>query len=625
MRRLAVMTHRSLLRLFAVRRPCLLGLGGALLLCALFATSALAQTTATGAHSPTQLVRIGTTNASLSSEEQRAVAETFLYLSKALPQYRFEIRNYPVANLETALKTGEMDLFLASSGFYRRVFHRGLRDLVTMTNEEAPNPSYASGSLFLVRKDAPWQSLEDLRGQAAAVSWGEGFTGLFIPQLELLRSGHDPEHFFSGWIPAGSPMRRLLESLERGEAEVAFARACTWEELLRDDPSFAARFRPIHLKPEDPSGFACLRSTDLFPNWTIVSTSLAPWQVSRDITVALLGMPPTATGHAWGVVSDFAQVDDLYRDLKAGPYAYLRIRSLSDVLKTYWPALMAALLIVVGLILHGWRSEVLVRKRTQELQSAMESERRTRAEAETERREKAALEQVSVIGAMSSLITHELNAPLNAISNCTRSLERLFENDQPSPIVTRSVALIRTECDRAADIVRHVRSYAKQRNIIRMPVCVSSVVADVVRDPSLKHPTVKLTAHLPEDTVFWMSGEPLEMELALTNLIKNAVDAVSEEASPEIAVRLTADDRQLQLSVLDNATKRPVVDNLFEARRMESTKPHGLGLGLLIVRTIVERAAGHVASSWHDPGLLVTITLPRLPAPSSDDQPETES
>ena len=63
------------------------------------------------------LIRIGSTDMSLSHAERRAIAETFLYLSRQLPNYRIEVRSYPVAELELAVKNGELDIFLASSGF----------------------------------------------------------------------------------------------------------------------------------------------------------------------------------------------------------------------------------------------------------------------------------------------------------------------------------------------------------------------------------------------------------------------------------------------------------------------------------------------------------------------------
>lgn len=100
-------------------------------------------------------IKFGILRMSLSPSERLTIDSTMLYLRRVLTGYRIEVEELPVPELETAIKNKECDFFLASSGFYRRVFHRGLRDLVTLTTPKAPDPNFASGSVFLVRKDSP--------------------------------------------------------------------------------------------------------------------------------------------------------------------------------------------------------------------------------------------------------------------------------------------------------------------------------------------------------------------------------------------------------------------------------------------------------------------------------------
>lgn len=178
----------------------------------------------------------------------------------------------------------------------------------------------------MVPKDSPAKTVADLRGMRAAANFELGFTGMFVPLGEIAAQGFDPDSFFRAIVPAGSPMKKLLLAVEEGKADVALARACTVEELQAAEPEFTAKFRPIGLK-ENKHRFACMRSTEAYPNWTFVATNMAPWQASRDLTVALLSMPETQEGFGWGVVSDFLKVDELYKTLRRGPYSYLRIQS----------------------------------------------------------------------------------------------------------------------------------------------------------------------------------------------------------------------------------------------------------------------------------------------------------
>lgn len=569
------------------------------------------------------LIRIGSTDSSLSPAERRAIAETFLYLSRALPQYRIEVRSYPVANLETAVKQGELDIFLATSGFYRRVYHRGLRDLVTMTTPQAPDPNYGSGAVFIVASDSNYQTVEDLRGSRAVISWPEGFTGYFEPLAEIQSQGHDPDAFFESFVIGGSPMKRLLEVVDRGEGDVAFARACTWEELLDEEPELAERFRPIGLRDDPGTQFRCLHSTALYPNWTIVSTSRAPWQVSRDVTAALLSMPPTRGGFSWAVVSDFASVDELYKNLRRGPYEYLRVRTWQDFVERWWPVFAIGLLLVAGLALHSWRAGELVKKRTAALEASVVKERAALEAAAEARRQKQMLEQVSVIGAMSSLITHELNAPLNAILGSARSIERWFENDPPPEPIRRALLLIVRQCQQAAQIVQHVRAYAKRREIVREPVDAAKAAALVRRDQSLRHPGIRFDADIPASPVL-VAGDPLELELCISNLVKNAVEALAGTEKPRLVIRVrkakeigaagAADGAGCPSAVIeveDNAAQtRPEDVEHFGAKHLESSKASGLGLGLLIVRAIVERMSGSLRAEWADPGMRVTLSFP---------------
>lgn len=556
------------------------------------------------------LVKVGSTDASLTPSERQALQSTFLYLSQALPQYRFEVRSYPVSELEVAVKQGELDLFLASSGFYRRVYHRGLRDLVTMITPRAQNPRFGSGALFLVPRASNVHTLSDLKGKRAAISWREGFTGYFVPSLAIKEAGWDPERFFSSLVVGGSPMTHLVEALEEGRADVAFARACTYEEWLEREPDRAKRFRPVGVITEPVDGFHCLRSTPLFPNWTLVSTSSAPWQLSCDVTKTLLSMPAMANGTQWGVVSDFVSVDELYRTLRRGPFEYLRITSVRAFFEAYWPIVMLSLVIVLGLGLHSWRTAVLVRRRTRELQALNAKEKATQALAQEERRQRELLEQVSVVGAMSSLITHELNAPLNAISNSVRSLERFYERVPAPAVIMKAIDLIRRQSELAADIVQHVRGYAKRREIRLEPVDLKSVVRVVVRDQQIKHPAVTFVVN-DETSLGLVAGERLELELCVTNLVKNAVEAMRSTHEKRVELTLTEKAKSVSVTVRDYGMGNEVVAATLFSQTLQSGKRTGLGLGLLIVRTIVERSAGRIEAKAAHPGLMVCITWPR--------------
>ena len=173
------------------------------------------------------LLRIGYIENSFSPSERRAFEATFRYLRQKLPQYKFSIDTFLVRDLEKGVGLGQFEFFIGSSGFYRRVFRRGLKDLATLTTPVVPDPNEAVATVFMVPKDSPAKTVADLRGMRAAANFELGFTGMFVPLGEIAAQGFDPDSFFRAIVPAGSPMKKLLLAVEEGKADVALARACT--------------------------------------------------------------------------------------------------------------------------------------------------------------------------------------------------------------------------------------------------------------------------------------------------------------------------------------------------------------------------------------------------------------
>ena len=464
------------------------------------------------------------------------------------------------------------------------------------------------GSLILVPYDSPYKSIEDLKGKRAAVSWIEAFSGVYIPEGELAARGLSPDHYFH-YVEAGSPMTNLLAAVQRGDADFALARACTFEQLEKTTPEYAKQFRAVSLKKPD-AVFHCRTSTDLYPYWTFISTQTATAPVSRAVTVALLTMPETSHGVAWGVVSDFARVDGLFRTLKAGPYAYLRVESVGDFVRKYRPPILFCVLLIFLLIFHSWRSGKLVEERTAELEkSRLAEEAATRRKLEAEKKLET-FERVSVIGAISSLITHELNGPLSTISNCCGTLERLFERTPPAPVVTRMVALIEKQCWRSSEIIERVRGYAKNRNRELVPVNFSAALERVASMRRLAHPDISITLSLPEKPLF-AAWDELEMELVANNLIKNAAEACASNPAPRVAVTLGENAGFAVLSVEDNGSgNKSDADTPLTPTPLHSTKGNGLGLGLLIVKTLVEKISGRLELSRSGGITLARVTIP---------------
>lgn len=128
---------------------------------------------------------------------------------------------------------------------------------------------------------------------------------------------------------------------------------------------------------------------------------------------------------------------------------------------------------------------------------------------------------------------------------------------------------------------------------------------------------------LPESSGIFVRVDPLEIELALSNLLKNAAEAATGTAfpganpptAPEVAVRMELPGDAVLYAVADNG---PALDDEAFARLsvpLSSAKPEGLGLGLGIARSIAEAHGGSLIIVRREPvGVEARLTLPAVKA-----------
>ena len=109
-----------------------------------------------------------------------------------------------------------------------------------------------------------------------------------------------------------------------------------------------------------------------------------------------------------------------------------------------------------------------------------------------------------------------------------------------------------------------------------------------------------------------MRADPLEIELIVLNLVKNAAQAAASNAQSTIQIRAAINRDLFELIVSDNGTE--LTDELlaqFADRSLKSSKADGLGLGVGIVCSLVERYAGSIAFARSPAGgLEVRVKIP---------------
>ena len=316
-----------------------------------------------------------------------------------------------------------------------------------------------------------------------------------------------------------------------------------------------------------------------------------------DCDAALFSMPTIENGLRWSIANDFRPIDLLFYKLKIGPYEYLQHFSLKRFLLQYWPFIAMAFLVVLGLLLHSVTVSSLVRKRTAELVNALEYEKVLEAETAAAQNRFVRLQKVGVIGQMSSIIAHELRQPLGSIElYCYGLLRGLEDGTETSKTTAQSVERISAQAKRAAAIVDQVRAYAKgdrKRTPIELQATLTAAVAEAKK--TTRSSGVSIQYVVQEMMPLWVTANPLEIELIVVNLVKNAVEALGQRPEGAVTVRLSSAGGYVVLSVTDNGAV--ITDADWKRVRQEyltSEKSAGLGLGLSIVRSMTEDLGGEL-------------------------------
>ncbi|MBV8136484.1 MAG: GAF domain-containing protein [Deltaproteobacteria bacterium] len=248
---------------------------------------------------------------------------------------------------------------------------------------------------------------------------------------------------------------------------------------------------------------------------------------------------------------------------------------------------------------------------------------RIRAEAEIRRlsEELRRASQVMTMGELTASLAHELNQPLGAISNNAKAAQRMLTARTPDLAeVDAALDDIVRDDARAVDIVKNVRAMFQRGEAKMSPVDVREFLLDVARivtaDARLKD--ISWSIQLP-DSLPLVRGDKTHLTQAVLNLVLNAFDSVCDgDGEREVVLHVGQQGpNEIHVSVRDSGRgiDATVMPRLFEP--FFTTKPSGMGMGLAIVRSIIENHGGLIwATPNLDRGATLEFVLPVEPSTS---------
>lgn len=366
---------------------------------------------------------------------------------------------------------------------------------------------------------------------------------------------------------------------------------------------------PVDLRFDDASRL--VSSTTPLPGWVFAAGLETPRDNVLDLTATLLSLAMSPTMQ-WGLPADYRAVHQAAERVKDEAYRSFQKKTLIELIEENLAWVLLGLSVVCGLVWHSIVVERMVRQRSAELMETVKKQRAAERQFEE-------LERLSVVSQMSNIVAHELRQPLAAITNFAMGLRRRKDNGSlTDDSLEFALGRILSENERASDIVEHVRGYARRRERQVVTIDLGELTRKIMS--SIKATTttsIAMHCEMPSDLV--VDGDTLEVELILRNLIKNAAESVAHTPDAKVMVRGERVVDQVKLVIEDNGPlqTRAALDRL--AVPLVSEKSGGLGLGLSIVRKLIESYGGRIAFELASPtGLKVLVTLPVKPDLSSN-------
>jgi two-component system sensor kinase FixL len=249
--------------------------------------------------------------------------------------------------------------------------------------------------------------------------------------------------------------------------------------------------------------------------------------------------------------------------------------------------------------------------------------KRAEQEARLHLDELAHASRLSALGEMATGIAHEVNQPLAAIVSYAQAcLNMIASKNADESVIKGALEQIASQGRRAGDIIHRLRHFVRKGQAERSAVDVNLAVRNVLAlfGHELKSSSVELSLKLGS-ALPQVIADRVQVEQVVLNLISNAIEALAQQPRGRRRITITtrpANDQGVEVCVTDSGPgltgENP--ERIFET--FYTTKPHGMGVGLSISRSIIEAHGGQLwAASNPDGGLEVRFTLPEQGAGAS--------
>jgi PAS domain S-box-containing protein len=240
------------------------------------------------------------------------------------------------------------------------------------------------------------------------------------------------------------------------------------------------------------------------------------------------------------------------------------------------------------------------------------------------RSELARVARVTTVSALTASITHEVNQPLTGIITNASTCLRMLSADPPNLDGAReTVRRTIRDGNRAADVITRLRALFSNKGFTLESLDLNEATREVITLSltDLQRNRVVLQSELADDLPP-VTGDRVQLQQVILNLLRNASDAMADvhDRPRQLLVKTEHEaGNRVRLSVQDVGVglDRQNMDRLFDA--FYTTKGGGMGIGLSVSRSIIERHHGRIWAAPNDgPGTMFAFWIPCEPMQPAD-------
>jgi PAS domain S-box-containing protein len=249
----------------------------------------------------------------------------------------------------------------------------------------------------------------------------------------------------------------------------------------------------------------------------------------------------------------------------------------------------------------------------------MTEQKHLEKEVQVNRKEMATLQQLQIAAQTVAAIAHELNQPLLAIASYSEAVLMMLKAGNPNlDKISQAVKASERQTHRAGEIIHELLEFLNIKEFTTEVFDLNREITGILAIAESEHDVwfqsvLQLEKELPP-----VQANRIHVQKVLLNLLHNSIEAMQEAGIPmpaiTVTVRTRKDESVAQVTIQDNGPgfKKEDVPYLFEP--FFTTKDNGIGMGLVISRSLVEANGGQL---WVDPeegpGAVFHLTLPFAP------------